>query len=271
MPNVLYQSTFVLGICCCALPIHLCVFTSALSANAEESTQELFNGHDLSGWDGDLKLWKVEDGLLTGTTTSENPIEQNTFAVWTGGEVGDFELNVVFRMSENQNSGVQYRSERIPGSKWGIKGYQADLHPLPKYAGMLYEEEGRKIIAEAGQRVTLNADNSRVVIQPEKKPLTPDFGIWNELNIKAAGNRLVHTLNGNVTADVTDFDAQHAKSRGLLALQLHTGPPMKVQFKSITLRRIAPAKTQNNEPEKQSVKCAKRRTLCNKARPHHNG
>jgi putative heme-binding domain-containing protein len=236
--------------------IFLACLLFALSIKADEPLHELFNGRDLSGWDGDPRLWTVEDGLLTGTTTAEHSIDQNTFAIWTGGEIGDFELKVVFRMSGNNNSGVQYRSERISGRKWGIRGYQADIHLLPNYAGMLYEEEGRKIMAETGQCVAINADNSKVVSQPAKKPASPDFRNWSEMEIKAKGNHLIHKLNGQLTADVTDYHPQHARSSGLLALQLHAGPPMKVQFKSIVLKRTESGKSKDIVGEKTSEKRA---------------
>jgi putative heme-binding domain-containing protein len=240
------------------LPVrHLICIACALvafSAKADEPAIELFNGRDLSGWDGDPRLWSVEDGLLTGRTSPENKIEENTFAVWTGCDVADFDLKVVFRMEGDNNSGVQYRSERFPESKWRMKGYQADVHPLPAYAGMLYEEEGRKILAEAGQHVSINGDNSKVVSSAEEKPAKSDFNKWNELEIIAEGNHIIHKLNGKVTVDVKDFDAQHARSSGLLALQLHKGPPMKVQFKSVQLTRKQPKADDSADTKKKAKK-----------------
>ena len=108
--------------------------------------KELFNGRDLEGWEGDERIWRVEDGLLTGQTTPETNLKANTFAIWTGGDVADFELKVVFRMEGENNSGVQYRSQRNPkNGKYSLVGYQADIHPAPNYTGMLYDEGGRGI------------------------------------------------------------------------------------------------------------------------------
>jgi hypothetical protein len=209
------------------------------AAHGEEKYKELFNGRDLTGWEGDKRLWSVQDGLLTGQTTADTKIEKNTFCIWTGGEVGDFELEATFRLEGDNNSGVQYRSQKYPkNGPYAIIGYQADIHPAPNYIGMLYDEGGRGIAAERGQKVTLGTGDAKDVKPLKVKDEAPKLSDWNTLEVRAVGNHLVHKFNGEVTVDVTDNDPENAEAKGLLALQVHAGPPMKVQFKSIKLRPL---------------------------------
>jgi hypothetical protein len=211
----------------------------APSARAEEKWQELFNGKDLKGWEGDDRIWSVEDGLLTGNTKGVK-LEHNTFCIWTGGYVADFELEATFRMEGDNNSGVQYRSQRFPkNGKYAVIGYQADIHPAANYIGMLYDEGGRGIAAEHGQKVVFAADGAKEVTRLPGKFEAVDLTKWNKLEIQAVGNHLVHKINGDVTVDVTDNDAQNAESKGILALQVHVGLAMKAQFKSIRLKPLS--------------------------------
>jgi 3-keto-disaccharide hydrolase len=208
------------------------------AAHAEEKYKELFNGKDLTGWEGDKRLWSVQDGLLTGQTTADTKIEKNTFCIWKDGEVGDFELEATFRLEGDNNSGIQYRSKKYPkNGPYAIIGYQADIHPAANYVGMLYDEGGRGIAAERGQKVTLGPGDAKDVKPLKVKDEAPKLSEWNKLEVRAVGNHLVHKLNGEVTVDVTDNDPENAEAKGLLALQVHAGPPMKVQFKSIRLKQ----------------------------------
>jgi hypothetical protein len=209
------------------------------AANAEEKYKELFNGKDLTGWEGDKRLWSVQDGLLTGQTTADTKLEKNTFCIWTGGEVGDFELEATFRLEGDNNSGIQYRSKKYPkNGPYAIIGYQADIHPAANYVGMLYDEGGRGIAAERGQKVMLGPGEAKDVKPLKVKDEAPKLSDWNKLEVRAVGNHLLHKVNGEVTVDVTDNDPENAEAKGLLALQVHAGPPMKVQFKSIKLRPL---------------------------------
>jgi 3-keto-disaccharide hydrolase len=208
------------------------------AAHAEEKYKELFNGKDLTGWEGDKRLWSVQDGLLTGQTTADTKLEKNTFCIWKDGEVGDFELEATFRLEGDNNSGIQYRSKKYPkNGPYAIIGYQADIHPAANYVGMLYDEGGRGIAAERGQKVTLGPGDAKDVKPLKVKDEAPKLSEWNKLEVRAVGNHLVHKLNGEVTVDVTDNDPENAEAKGLLALQVHAGPPMKVQFKSIRLKQ----------------------------------
>jgi hypothetical protein len=221
--------------------LSLICLCSLSAARADDDFKELFNGRDLTGWEGDDRIWSVQDGLLTGQTSADTKLESNTFCIWTGGKVDDFILQAEFRLEGDNNSGIQYRSKRnSKGGKYSIIGYQADLHAAPNYTGMLYDEGGRGIAAERGQRVTLGPEDAK-----EVKPLREGAKLepvklaeWNTLEIKAEGNRLIHKINGKQTIEVVDNDPKNAEPSGLLALQVHVGPPMKVQYKSVKLKRL---------------------------------
>ena len=150
----------------------------------------IFNGKDLTDWDGDPKFWSVQDGAITGLTTAENPTKGNTFLVWRGGTTKDFELRMLFKL-ENHNSGVQYRSKTVDNDagKWVMGGYQADMDGANTYTGGLYEERGRGILAKPGQKVTIGADGKPKVTGSVADPKEIKAKIkdkdWNELVIIA--------------------------------------------------------------------------------------
>jgi hypothetical protein len=221
----------------------LCIalIIAAAPLHAEEEFVELFNGKNLDGWKGDAKVWSVEEGLLTGKSPAaqEDKLKANTFAIWDGGEVGDFELVAEFRLEGDNNSGVQYRAQPNPkNGPFSIVGYQADIHPAANYTGMLYDEGGRGIAAERGQKVTLKADDKKEVKPLDGKFDPVDLSEWTTIEVQAVGNRLIHKINGDVAVDVTDEDAKNAEAKGLLALQVHAGPDMKVQYRSIKLKKL---------------------------------
>lgn len=200
--------------------------------------QNLFNGTDLTGWEGKTEFWSVKDGAIHGQTTAENPTKGNTFLIWKGGDVADFEFTCQVKF-EGNNSGVQYRSEIVDAANFVAKGYQADLHPSQNYFGMLYGEKygKRGIIAQRGQKVEAGADGvAKVVGEVGNKDYLVDKE-WNTLRIVAVGNRLIHQINGVTTVDITDGHPE-AMAKGILALQLHAGPPMSVDFKDLKLRSL---------------------------------
>jgi hypothetical protein len=207
------------------------------TARGAEGAKALFNGKDLADWDGDPKFWSVQDGAITGLTTKEAPAPGNTFCIWKGGVLKDFELHVAFCM-QNHNSGIQYRSKDC--GKWVVHGYQADMDESNTYTGGLYEEGGRGVLALPGQKVTIGEDGKPKVTGTTADAKDIKAAIknkdWNEYLIIARGNHLVQKLNGLVTVDATDDDEKRRAMEGILAFQLHAGPPMKVQFKDITLK-----------------------------------
>jgi hypothetical protein len=203
----------------------------------DEGAYVLFNGKDLTGWEGDSKFWSVKDGAITGSTR-ENKTNGNTFLIWRGGTVKDFELRAMWRL-ENHNSGIQYRSKDL--GNFVVGGYQADMDGNNTFTGICYEERGRGIIAQVGQKVELVENEKPKVVgstgDPKQiKAAIKKAGEWNEYVISCKGNHLVEKLNGHVTVDIIDNDTKKRAMEGILALQLHAGEPMLVQFKEITLK-----------------------------------
>ena len=223
------------------LALFLLLAESALVSGEDkaESGTSLFDGKTLEGWDGNPKFWSVKDGVITGQTTEANPTKGNTFLIWREGTLENFQLDLEFRMVGG-NSGIQYRSKDL--GNWVVGGYQADIDAGFKYIGILYEERGRGILAMRGTKVEISESGEKktvgktgedkdilAAIQKEK---------WNTYSISAKGNHLVQKINGKVTVEVTDNEVSKRALKGILALQLHAGPPMLVQFRQIKLRQI---------------------------------
>lgn len=198
----------------------------------------LFNGKDLSGWDGDPKLWKVEEGLITGICAGPDSPVNNTFLIWRGGQVKDFELKATVRVIGDNNSGIQYRSRPLPESgPWGITGYQLDIHPALEHTGMTYEEKGRGIFGLNGKNVLLDPEGARW-LTAEHEPVKADVTQWNDYTIIARGNHLIHQVNGKTTSELIDHDAKGRALEGLLAIQLHRGNANTVQIKDLRLKVV---------------------------------
>jgi len=227
------------------------VFVAASSllsaADPEPGFTSIFNGQDLTGWDGNPRLWSVKDGAITGQTTPENPAHGNTFLIWTNGEAGDFELRCSFKLTPGDskgfaNSGVQYRSKVVNQANWVVHGYQADMEAGPTYTGILYEEGIRGILATRGEKVVWDKDCKKQVVgslgDPAEIAAAIKKGDWNDYVIIARRNHLQQFINGRQTIDVTDdCEAKRAMS-GVLALQIHAGSPMMAQFKDLRLKRL---------------------------------
>lgn len=219
-----------------------------LAVPALAGETQLFNGKDLTNWEGDPKFWSVVDGAITAKSTPENPVPHNTFIIWKAGEASDFTLTLKYKMTPGDdkkytNSGIQYRSKVIDAAKFIVGGYQADFEYGDKYSGILYEEKGRGILAQRGQQVVLKQGEKPEKPKIEVTGTTGDSkemqtainkDDWNEYKIVAQGNRVQQYINGKLTADVTDETAEAPKT-GVIALQMHAGPPMQVQFKDIVL------------------------------------
>lgn len=215
------------------LAMSLAVFAWPLTAQE----RQLFNGKDLSGWEGNPKSWSVKDGAIVGVTTDDEPLPYNQFLIWRGGTVKNFELTAKVKQSGN-NSGLQYRSKELKDvGPWSIGGYQCDIHPTPANNAMLYDERGRGIVATNGQTVIIDKDGQKWLVK-ESAPVEVNVAEWNEYSVIARGNRLIHKLNGKVTADITDHQESERELEGLLAIQIHRGPAMKVEVKDIVLREL---------------------------------
>lgn len=212
--------------------------------------KSLFNGKDLTGWDGDPRLWSVKDGVIHGETTDENKTNGNTFLIWKEGTTKDFELRLSFRCNATNNSGIQYRSKHITDGKvsnqWVVGGYQHELRnetKLPSVAGFIYDERGkRQRICLVGEQATWEKDGKKLI----KNDLIDQSGYekllklddWNDVVIIAKGNHIQHYLNNRLILDFTDNHPDLALTEGILAVQLHAGKPMWAEFKNIRIREI---------------------------------
>ena len=220
---------------------------------APEGMEVLFNGSDLAGWDGDPRLWSVRDGVIHGETTPDNVAQGNTFLIWQGGDVGDFELRLSFRCNATNNSGIQYRSKRIPDeqakNKWVVRGYQHEIrneHTLPNVSGFIYDEGGgaggRQRICQAAEQAVWEPETGKKVtgtlIDQAEFTKLMNIDDWNDVVIRAEGNRIRHYLNGRLILDFTDADPVKALREGVLALQLHAGKPMWAEYRDIRLKRL---------------------------------
>jgi hypothetical protein len=209
----------------------------------------IFNGKDLTGWDGDPRLWSVKDGVIHGETTPENVAKGNTFLIWKEGVTKDFELRLSFRCNATNNSGIQYRSKHITegvGNKWVVRGYQHEVRnelKLPNIAGFIYDEGGKRgRLTGVGEKVVWNVDGKKTVTPTglDQAAFEKLFKLddWNDVVIIAKGNNVQHYLNGVQLVDFTDDDPKLALLEGVLALQLHAGKPMWVEFKNIRFAEV---------------------------------
>ncbi len=216
------------------------------SIKAEEAVPRftpIFNGRDLSGWDGKAGYWSVREGVITGETTRPRPLEHHSYLIWRGGMPGDFELRLKFRIFSG-NSGVQYRSSDL--GDFLVRGYQCNIcTSAAGRTGILEEmKNGRGgALAEVGQCVRFDPDGRRIVVghidDADRVEQSLDPKGWNELSIVAIGDRLIHKVNGRIIVDVVDRQTNKSAQCGIIALQLHAGRPMKVQFADIRLHEVA--------------------------------
>ncbi|MGE3778375.1 MAG: PVC-type heme-binding CxxCH protein, partial [Pirellulaceae bacterium] len=222
--------------------IGLVIAAGAVSGRAAdpEGFEPIFDGQSLTGWDGNPEFWSVRDGAITGETTAAKPTKGNTFLIWRQGEVGDFELKLQYRIVGG-NSGIQYRSFEVPDQKWVVGGYQADFEAGERYSGICYGERFRGILADRGQKTVIGDNHKPTVVGSVGDSQELQTHIkkedWNEYHIVAQGFTFVHRINGHVTCEVVDEDRAQRRASGIVALQLHAGPPMKVQFRNIRLKR----------------------------------
>jgi len=212
----------------------------------DEGFKPIFDGKTLKGWDGDPKYWRVENGEIIGEVTPETILKRNTFLIWQGGRPADFELKVSYRISAKGNSGVNYRSEVIDSLPYAMKGYQQDIDGkdkynlgYPRYSGQNYEERGRQFLALRGQRTVIENGKPRVVDSTgtqQELLKSINYDGWNELHIIAKGNKLQHYLNGKLMSEVVDNDEANRKMSGMIGVQVHVGPPMKVEYKDFRIK-----------------------------------
>jgi hypothetical protein len=251
---------FVMMLVFSLIPAFLIGYDATALAGDVDSSEgwvSIFNGKDLTDWDGDPRLWSVKDGVIRGQTTVENPAHGNTFLIWRGGNLDeggtleDIELKIKFRI-QSGNSGIQYRSKEI--DKWVVGGYQAEVENNPGKVGFLYHEAGRGWLVNVGDLMVIDAKGEKEVVgnvsdvnELIKAGYYKDKD-WNEYHIIAQGNHLIHYLNGYKTMELIDNDRvtnpddpkdRNGSAReGILALQIHAGPPMIVEFKDISVKNL---------------------------------
>lgn len=220
----------------------LVLFFAYVPVRAEEAV-DLFNGKDLTGWDGDPALWKVVDGVITGTCTGPGTPKHNDFLIWRGdarreGTLKDFELTVTMRVVGDNNSGIQYRSRPLPEvGPWAIAGYQCDVHPAIEHTGMTYEEKGRGIFGLNGKNVLLDPKGQRWLLG-EHEPVKVDVSQWQTYTVIAKGNAMEHRINGQLTSKFIDCDEKGRALEGLLAFQLHSGNANTVEIREVKLKTV---------------------------------
>jgi hypothetical protein len=253
---ILGLKVFSIGALCLSL-----IFLSGFKSHSNEKTSNndgyisIFDGKTLKGWQGDSTYWKVENGCITGEVTPSTILKRNTFLIWRAGTTKNFELKVDYRITKGGNSGINYRSSEVPGISYALRGYQEDIDGANQYTGQNYEERGRCIVAFRGQKTTLPVVNKPISSLAVNNiwtaaQLTASLGNkdsltryihdgWNECHIIAKENHLWHYVNGVLMSEVIDNDTSNRSLNGLLGVQVHVGPPMKVEYKNFMIKQIA--------------------------------
>jgi Domain of Unknown Function (DUF1080) len=206
----------------------------------EKGFVQIFDGKTFKGWECDTAFWKIVDGVITGWETPQHQLKQNTFLIYTGGQPADFELKAEYRISERGNSGIQYRSEKVPGLPFALKGYQADIDGANVYTGQNYEERGRGFLARRGESATLPTDGKPVITgsvgNPDSLKAMIRKNDWNEIHLVVKGYHMKHYINGVLMSEAIDNDTVNRKSSGTIGFQLHVAPAMTIEFKNIRLK-----------------------------------
>jgi hypothetical protein len=247
--------------------IGLIIIITSISCKVANSSQDnekgfvnIFDGKTLNNWEGDPTYWRVENGNLVGEITPKTLLKTNSFIIWKGGEPANFELKGEFNITEKGNSGINYRSEKLMNVPFALKGYQADIDGINRYTGQNYEERGRTTLAYRGQITSINPQTNGM--KPEdvkakvKNNAWSDLKVlgslgssdslktkiksqdWNSFHLIIKGNRLQHYINGILMCDVTDNDIVNGKSKGIIGVQVHVGPPMKVEYRNLRLKQL---------------------------------
>ena len=218
----------------------------------------IFNEKDLSSWVGDSTYWSVKEGTLVGEVTPETILERNSFIIYEKAQPSNFELKLEYKISNSGNSGINYRSERIEKFPFALKGYQCDIDGKNRYTGQNYEEKKRTTLAYMGEKVTIpsmpdsisktnlrknvkkNCWQTRIVSDTlgDLKQLKSHIkeNDWNSVHLIVKDNRMQHYINGVLMSDVLDLDTENRANKGFLGVQVHVGPPMKVEYKNIKIK-----------------------------------
>jgi hypothetical protein len=232
---------------------------TTIAQKKEKGFVSIFDGKSLKGWEYDAKYWRVENGNLVGEITPETLLKNNSFIVWQGGQPADFEFKGSFKIQQSGNSGIQYRSEKVEDVPNALRGYQADIDGKNTYTGQNYEERRRTTLAYRGQKTVINeytGDKTPEGVRGNIKAnawkgfeVTGSLGSsdslktliksedWNTFRLVIKGNRLQHYINDVLMSEVTDNDSYNGRKKGYLGMQVHVGPPMKVEFKDLRIKQ----------------------------------
>jgi hypothetical protein len=210
----------------------------------EAGFRQIFDGKTLTGWEGNPAYWRAENGSLVGEITPQTLIKSNTFIIWRGGRPKDFELKLDYRITPDGNSGINYRSEVVPDTvtpenRFAMRGYQFDLDGRKRYPGNNYEERGRLFLAVRGQVTNVVGGRPPILLSTfgDADALASHIkDDWNSVHLIIRGNTLTHMLNGHLMTVVIDDDAPNRPADGLIGVQVHVGPPMKVEYRNIRLK-----------------------------------
>lgn len=210
----------------------------------------LFDGKSLDDWEYDPVYWRVENGILTGEVTPETLLKRNSFIIRKDLVTRDFELKVEYRVSAQGNSGINYRSEKIDTLPYALKGYQCDIDGRDRWSGQNYEERGRAFLALRGQTTAIGSTDSpisheavgpimqQVDARRDSLQALIKKDDWNQCHLIVRGNHMLHYINGALMSEVTDDDLEHRTMEGLLGVQVHVGPPMKIEFRNFLYKAL---------------------------------
>lgn len=199
--------------------ITLAAGCSTLRPSRQGGFELLFDGESFAGWEGNLDVFRIEDGAVVGGTL-DAPVAHNDF-LCTEQEYGDFELRLQVKLlGEDANAGIQFRTQRIP-DHYEVRGYQADMGQ--QYWGCLYDEARRNAIL-AG-------------ITPEQAATLVRAGQWNDYVIRCEGPRVQIWLNDTLTVDYTEAD-ESIPQTGILGLQIHGGPPSEAWYRHVRIKTL---------------------------------
>ena len=229
------------------------------SLENENTFQSIFNGKDLQGWSGDPRYWRVENGILIGEVTPETILKRNSFVIYEKEQPENFELKLEYRITNSGNSGINYRSEIIDNVPFALRGYQCDIDGKNKYTGQNYEEKKRTTLAYIGEIVTIpqmpdsipktdlrknvkkNCWQTRTITEMKSKSQLKSnikSNDWNSVHLIIKGNRMQHYVNDALFSEVIDFDEINRSTKGYMGVQVHVGPPMKIEYRNIQLKHL---------------------------------
>jgi len=205
---------------------------------SEQGFKPMFDGLSLKQWKGGGGFWQVKDGILQAQSSQEKPCKKNSQLIWTGGQPGDFEMRAEFRLSPGSNSGIQLRCQ---DQEFGDNGYQADMNGGGDYVGFLYHPK-QHLVGERGAKVVIAADGKKTVERfAESKALQEKVfkgDDWNEYTVVCKGPTITLFVNGMKTCELEDHRPDMMPAKGFITLQMHAGPPMKIQYRNLRIKEL---------------------------------